>query len=88
MASDPAKEVQALQAHEDIAQHDPILWAQMIEAQRKAHVVMERLCQPKPHQTLVDCCWEGAQGTKCVLTMEVNRIDYCQQIFSGFMEGR
>ncbi len=79
MASDPAKEVQALQAQKDVVQHDPILRAQTIEVQRKAHVAMELLCQLMPSQTLVDCRLEGAQrGTKCVLTMEVDRADYHQ----------
>jgi hypothetical protein len=52
--SDPAEEVQALHAHKDLVQHDPILWAQMIEVRRKAHVVMALLHQPTPSQTLVD----------------------------------
>jgi hypothetical protein len=78
--SDPAEEVPALHhAHNDLVQHDPILWAQTIEAQRKAHIAMALLCQPKPSQTLVDCCSGGAQGgTKCVLTMEVNGTNYHQ----------
>jgi hypothetical protein len=77
VVSDPAKEVQALQAHEDVVQHDPILQAQMTEAQRKACVAMELLHQPTPSQTLVDHCLEGAQGgTKCMSTMEVNGTNY------------
>jgi hypothetical protein len=77
--SDLAEEVQTLQAHEDLVQHDPILQAQMIEARRKACVAMALLCQSMPSQTLVECCSEGAQGgTKCVPTMEVDRTDYHQ----------
>ncbi len=78
MESDLAEEVQALHAHKDLVQHDPILRAQTIEAQCKARVAMA-LCQPTPSQTLVGCCLEGAQGgTECVLTMEVDGIDYPQ----------
>ncbi len=62
MASDPAQEVEALQPHEDVVLHDPILWAQTIEAQHKACVAMELPWQPTPHQTLVDFCSKGAQG--------------------------
>jgi hypothetical protein len=62
VAFDPAQEVEAPQPHKDVALHDPILWPQMIEVQCKVHVVMELLCQPTPHQTLVDLCLEGAQG--------------------------
>jgi hypothetical protein len=77
--SDPAEEVQALHAHKDLVQHDPIVQAQMIEAQHKARVAMVLLCLPTPSQTLVDCCLEGAQGgTKHVLTMEVNKTNYRQ----------
>ncbi len=43
MESDPAKEVQALHTHKDLVHHDPILRAQMIEAQRKARVAMTLL---------------------------------------------
>jgi hypothetical protein len=51
----------------------------MIEAQRKACVAMELLSQPTPHQGSVDSCPEGAQeGTECVMTMEVNEMDYRQ----------
>ncbi len=79
MASDPAKEVQTLQAHKDIVQHDPILWAQTIEVQFKARVAMELLCQPPTSQTLMNRHVEGAQGrTKCVSTMEVNGTNYRQ----------
>jgi hypothetical protein len=40
---------------------------------------MELLRQPTPHQTLVDCCSEGAQGgTKCVSTMAVDGTNYRQ----------
>jgi hypothetical protein len=79
MESDPAEEVQALYAHEDLVQHDPILWAQTIEAQPKAHVAMALLGQPTPSQTLVGCCLEGAQGgTKHISTMEVNGTDQRQ----------
>ncbi len=77
--SDLVKEVQALHAHEDLVQHDPILQAQTIEAQRKAHVAMALLRQPTPSQTPVGCCLAGTQGgTKCILTMEVNGTDYHQ----------
>jgi hypothetical protein len=62
VASDSAQEVEAFQPHKDVVQHDPILWAQMIEAQRKACVAMELLHQQMPHQTLWDLCSEGAQG--------------------------
>ncbi len=62
MASDPAKEVQAPQAHKELIQHDPILRAQTIEVQQKACVAKELLCQPPTSQTLVDCRLEGAQG--------------------------
>ncbi len=79
MVSDPAKEVEALQPHKDVVLHDPILWAQTIEMQRKARVAMEILHQPMPHQTLVDLCSEGSQGgTERVLTMEANKTDYHQ----------
>jgi hypothetical protein len=77
--SDPAEEVQALHAHKDLVQHDPILRAQTIEVQRKARVAMVLLRQPTPSQTLVDCHSEGAQGgTEHVLTMEVNGTNYHQ----------
>ncbi len=79
MESDLAEEVQALYAHKDLVQHDPILRAKTIEAQRKARVAMVLFCQPTPSQTLVGCCSKGAQGgTERVLTMEVNRTDYHQ----------
>jgi hypothetical protein len=71
--SDLAEEVQASYAHKDLVQHDPILWAQMIEAQCKTHVAMVLLRQPTPFQTHVGCRLEGAQGgTKHVSTMEVD----------------
>ncbi len=77
--SDPAEEVQASYTHKDLVQHDPILWAQTIEAQRKARVAMALLYQPTPSQTPMGCCLEGAQGgTKHVSTMEVNRTNYHQ----------
>jgi hypothetical protein len=77
--SDLAEEVQALHAYKDLVQHDPILWAQAIEAWRKACVAMALLRQPTPSQTLVDCCLEGAQGgTKRVSNMEVDDTDYHQ----------
>ncbi len=77
--SDLAEEVQALHAHKDLVQHDPILWAQTIEGRRKARVAMALLCQPTSSQTSVDCCLEGAQGrTKCVSTMEVDDTNYRQ----------
>jgi hypothetical protein len=77
--SDLAKKVLALHANEDLVQHDPILWAQMIEAQCKACVAMGLLRQLTPSQTLVGCCSEGAQGgIKHVSTMEVNGTDYQQ----------
>jgi hypothetical protein len=79
VAFDPAQEVEAPQPHKDVALYDPILRAQLIEAQRKAHVAMELLCQPTPHQTLVDLYLDGAQeGTECMLTMEVNKTNYHQ----------
>jgi hypothetical protein len=70
VAFDPeAQKVKAPQPHKDVASYDPILWAQMIEARCKARVAIELLCQPMPHQTLVEPCSEGAQeGTKCVVT--------------------
>jgi hypothetical protein len=54
--SDPAEEVQAPYAHKDLVQHDPILRAQTIEVQRKAHVAMVLLRQPTPSQTPMGCC--------------------------------
>jgi hypothetical protein len=76
---DPAEEVQAPYAHKELVQHDPILRAQMIEAQRKARVAMALLCQPMPSQTLVGCRLEGTQGGgEHVSTMEVNGTDYSQ----------
>ncbi len=76
---DPAEEVQALQAHEDLVQHDPILWAQTIEVRCKARVAMSLPHQPMPSQTFVDCCLEGAQGgTKCISAMEVDGTNYRQ----------
>jgi hypothetical protein len=79
VASDPAEEDQAPCAHKDLAQHNPILWVQMIEAQRKAHVAMVLLCQLTPSQTSMGCCLEGAQGGgKHVSTMEVDETDYHQ----------
>jgi hypothetical protein len=59
---DPAEEVLAPYVHKDLDQHDPILQAQTIEAQRKAQVAMALLCQPTPSQTLVGCHLEGARG--------------------------
>ncbi len=79
LESDPAEEVQAPYAHKDLVQHNPILRAQTIEAQRKAHVAMVLICQPMPSQTPMGCCLEGAQGgTKHVSTMEVDGTDYRQ----------
>jgi hypothetical protein len=78
---DPAaQEVEAPQpGHKDGASYDPILSAQVIEAQRKAHVAMECLHQPTLHQSSVDFCSEGAQeGTECVATMEVDDTNYQQ----------
>jgi hypothetical protein len=40
VASDPAEEDQAPYAHKDLVQHDPILWAQTIEARCKARVAI------------------------------------------------
>jgi hypothetical protein len=75
--SDPAEEVQAPYAHEDLVQHNPILRAQMIEARRKAHVAMALLCQPTPSPTLVGCHLKGAQGgANQVSTIEVDGTDY------------
>jgi hypothetical protein len=77
VAFDPDQEVEAPQPHKDVALHDPILWAQMIEVQCKARVAMEILCQPTHHQTPVDLCLEGAQkGTEHVWTMEVGKTNY------------
>jgi hypothetical protein len=56
--SDLAEEVQAPYAHKDLVQHDPILQAQTVEAQRKARVAMVLLCQPMPSQTFMGCCLE------------------------------
>jgi hypothetical protein len=68
--SDLAEEVQALHAHEDLVQYDPILLAQTIETRCKARVSMALLHQPTSSQTSMDCHLEGAQGgTKCVSTM-------------------
>ncbi len=78
---DPAaQEVEAPQpGHKEGGLYDPILQAQIIEAQRKARVAMELLCQPMLHQSSVDSCSEGAQeGTKCVTTMEVDDTNYRQ----------
>jgi hypothetical protein len=77
--SDPAEEVQALYAHKDLVQHNPILRAQTMEAQRKARAAMALLRQPTPSHTPLGCCSEGAQGgTKHVSTMEVNGTNYRQ----------
>ncbi len=79
MASDPAEEDQAPYAHKNLVQHDPILWAQSIEARRKAHFAMALLHQPTPSQTPVGCYMKGAQGkTKHVSTMEVDGTNYHQ----------
>ena len=76
MAFDPAQKVEAPQPHKDVALHDPILQVLTIEAQRKAHVAMELLRQPMPHQTPMDLCSEGAQGgVEPMSTMEVNETD-------------
>jgi hypothetical protein len=65
--------------HKDVASYDPNLWAQTIEEQCKAHVAMELLPQPRPHQSSMDSCLEGAQeGTECVATMEVDDTNYQQ----------
>ncbi len=75
-----AQDVKALQpGHKDGTLYDPILQAQTIEMQCKAHVAMELLCQPTLHQSSVDSCLEGAQEmTECVMTMKVNDTDYRQ----------
>jgi hypothetical protein len=80
VAFDPtAQKVETPQPHKDSALYDPILRAQLIEAQCKACVAMEIPCQPTPHQTLMDPCSEGAQeGTECKLIMEVNKTDFLQ----------
>ncbi len=79
VAFDHDQEVEAHQSHKDIVLHNPILQAQTIEVQRKAHVAMELLHQPTPHQTLVDLCLKGARGgTKHVLTTDVNKTNYHQ----------
>jgi hypothetical protein len=58
VAFDPAaQEVEAPQTvHKEGALYDPILQAQKIEAQCKAHAAMELLCQPTLHQSAVDSC--------------------------------
>jgi hypothetical protein len=77
--SDPAEEDQAPYVHKDFVQHNPILWANMIEARVKARVAMALLCQLTPSQMLVGCCLEGAQGgTEHESTMEVDRTNYRQ----------
>ncbi len=73
MAFNPAaQEVEAPQpVHEDGALNDPILHAQMIEAQCKACAAIELLHQPTLHQSSVGSCLKGAQeGTECMATME------------------
>jgi hypothetical protein len=65
--------------HKDGALYDPILRAQMIEAQCKAHAAMELLRQPMLHQSSMDSCLEGAkEGTEGVETMEVDNTN-CRQ---------
>ncbi len=77
--SDLAVEDQAPYAHKDLVHHNPILWAQMIEARHKARFAMVLLCQLMPTQTSMGCCLEGAQGgTKHVSTMEVDGTNYQQ----------
>jgi hypothetical protein len=50
VAFDPAaQEVEASQPHKEVATYDPILRAQTIEVQPKAHIAMELLRQPRPH---------------------------------------
>jgi hypothetical protein len=79
VGSNLAEEDQALYDHEDQVQHNPVLWAQTIEVQCKAHVTMVLLRQPTHSQTSMRCCSEGAQrGTKNVSTIEVNGTNYCQ----------
>ncbi len=79
VVSDPAEEDQAPYVHKDPVQHNPILWAQTIEARCKAQVTMVLLHQPTPSQTSIGCCLEGAQGgIKDVSTMEVNKTNYRQ----------
>ncbi len=79
MASDPAEEDQAPYNHKDLVQHNPILWAQTIEARCKARVAMALLCQPMLSQTSKGCLLEGAQGgTEHISTMEVNGTNYRQ----------
>ncbi len=59
--------------------YDPILQAQMIEAQCKAHAVMELLCQMPLHQSSGDSCLEGAtKGTEDMETIKVDNTDYWQ----------
>jgi hypothetical protein len=60
--SDPAEEDQAPYAHKDFVQHNPIIWAHMIEARGKARVAVALLCQPMPSQTSMGYCSKGAQG--------------------------
>ncbi len=79
MASDLSEEDQALYAHKDQVQHNPVLRAQTIEVQGKAHVAMALLRQPTPPQTFLGCCSEGAQGgTENVSTMRVDGTNYHQ----------
>jgi hypothetical protein len=65
--------------HVEGAPYDPILQAQMLEAQCKAHAVMDLLCQPMLHKSSRDSCLEkteeGVEGTK---TVKVNNTDYWQ----------
>ncbi len=65
--------------HKNGTLYDPILQAQTIEAQRKAHAAMELLHQPTLHQSSMDSCLEGAkEGTVGVATMEVDDTYYRQ----------
>jgi hypothetical protein len=60
--SDLAGEVQAPYTHKDLAQHDPILRVQTIDASCKACVAMALLCQPMPSQMLVEGLPGGCTG--------------------------
>jgi hypothetical protein len=78
---DPAaQEVEAPQTvHKEGALYDPILQAQTIETQCKAHAAMELLCQPMLHQFSGDSCLEGAkEGIEDKETMEVDDTNYRQ----------
>ncbi len=96
VVSDPAEEDQALYAHKDLVQHNPILRAQTIEVQCKARVAMALLRQQTPSQTSVGCRLEAAQGGPNMYHMEINGTDYHQPdklisdhlLVTGFLHGQ